>query len=44
MMVTPSWAQALVPIPALTARVIDQTGTLAPADVAVLEQQLQTFE
>jgi uncharacterized protein len=41
---SPAWAQALVPVPALTARVIDQTGTLAAADVAALEQQLQTFE
>lgn len=42
--VSPVWAQALVPVPALTARVMDQTGTLAAADVAALEQQLQTFE
>jgi uncharacterized protein len=41
---SPAWAQALVPVPALTARVMDQTGTLAAADVAALEQQLQTFE
>lgn len=41
---SPVWAQALVPVPALTARVMDQTGTLAAADVAALEQQLQTFE
>jgi uncharacterized protein len=40
----PAWAQALPPLPALTARVMDQTGTLAAADVAALEQQLQTFE
>lgn len=39
-----AWAQALVPVPALTARVMDQTGSLAAADVAALEQQLQTFE
>lgn len=44
LVVTPAWAQALVPVPAPTARVIDQTGTLAPVDVAALEQQLQTFE
>jgi uncharacterized protein len=41
---SPAWAQALVPVPALTARVMDQTGTLAVADVAALEQQLQSFE
>lgn len=41
---SPAWAQALVPLPPLTARVVDQTGTLAAADVASLEQQLQTFE
>ena len=41
---SPAWAQAPVPVPPLTARVMDQTGTLAAADVAVLEQQLQTFE
>ncbi len=41
---SPAWAQALVPLPPLTARVMDQTGTLAAADVASLEQQLQTFE
>lgn len=40
----PAWAQTLVPVPPLTARVMDQTGTLAAADVAALEQQLQTFE
>lgn len=42
--VSPAWAQALVPVPPLTARVIDQTGTLAAGDVATLEQQLKTFE
>lgn len=41
---SPAWAQALVPLPPLTARVMDQTGTLAAADVASLEQLLQTFE
>jgi uncharacterized protein len=41
---SPVWAQALVPVPPLTARVMDQTGTLAAADVAALEQQLQSFE
>lgn len=42
--VSPAWAQALVPLPPLAARVLDQTGTLAAADVAALEQQLKTFE
>jgi len=41
---SPAWAQALVPVPLLSARVMDQTGTLAAADVAALEQQLKTFE
>jgi uncharacterized protein len=39
-----AWAQTLVPVPPLTARVMDQTGTLAAADVAALAQQLQAFE
>ena len=41
---SPAWAQAPVPVPPLTARVMDQTGTLAPGDVAALEQQLKAFE
>ena len=41
---SPVWAQALVPVPPLTARVMDQTCTLAAADVVALEQQLQSFE
>lgn len=41
---TPAWAQALVSVPPLTARVMDQTGRLAVADVAALEQQLMAFE
>ncbi|WP_416547009.1 TPM domain-containing protein [Limnohabitans sp. DCL3] len=41
---SPAWAQALVPVPPLTARVMDQTGTLAAADVVALEQQLARFE
>jgi len=41
---SPAWGQALVPLPPLTARVMDQTATLAPADVAALEQQLKAFE
>lgn len=41
---SPVWGQALVPVPSLNARMLDQTGTLAAADVAAIEQQLQTFE
>jgi uncharacterized protein len=41
---SPVWAQAPVPVPPLTARVMDQTGTLAAADVAALDQQLKSFE
>lgn len=40
----PVWAQTLVPVPPLTARVMDQTRTLTASDVAALEQQLQAFE
>ena len=40
----PAWAQALVPVPPLSARVMDLSGTLAVADVSALEQQLQRFE
>lgn len=40
----PALAQGVQPIPALSARVVDQTGTLAAADVAALEAQLQAFE
>lgn len=42
-----AWAQTdsgLVPIPALTQPVIDQSGTLAPADAAALQAQLQSLE
>ena len=38
------WAQGLLPVPPLTARVIDQTGTLAPAAVSQLEAKLAAFE
>ena len=41
---TPARAQAPLPLPALTARVMDQTGTLSATDVAALEQQLAAFE
>lgn len=40
----PVLAQGVQPVPALTARVMDQTGTLAAGDVAALEAQLQAFE
>jgi uncharacterized protein len=38
----PAWAQ--LPVPALTARVIDQTGTLTEAQRAALEAKLAAFE
>ena len=37
-------AQDLLPVPALTARVIDQTGTLKPPQTAALEAKLAAFE
>lgn len=37
-------AQGLQPVPSLSARVIDQTGTLAVTEVAALEQRLADFE
>jgi len=37
-------AQGLLPVPALDARVIDQTGTLTPTQRAALEAKLQAFE
>lgn len=37
-------AQAQQPVPALTARVIDHTGTLSPAEQAALEAKLAAFE
>ena len=40
----PAYAQALVSVPALTARVSDQTGTLTAEQLAGLEQQLLAFE
>ena len=40
----PALAQSPQPVPALTARVMDLTGTLAAADVAALEQKLVDFE
>jgi uncharacterized protein len=40
----PCWAQDLLPVPALTARVIDQTGTLNAAQRDALEAKLAAFE
>jgi uncharacterized protein len=40
----PFIARAQVPVPPLTGRVIDQTGTLTTSQKAALEQTLQTFE
>ncbi len=37
-------AQGVLPVPALSARVIDQTGTLDAASVATLETKLAAFE
>lgn len=39
-----AWAQPLAPVPALTARVIDQTGTLAADAQQALEAKLAGFE
>ena len=39
-----AWALDVLPVPALTARVIDQTGTLTPAQTADLEHKLAEFE
>ena len=39
-----AWAQAPLPVPALTARVIDQTATLSPAQQQALESKLAAFE
>jgi uncharacterized protein len=40
----PAWAQDVLPVPALTARVIDQTGTLDAAQRSALEAKLAAFE
>jgi uncharacterized protein len=39
-----AWAQDVLPVPALTARVIDQTGTLRPEQQQALEAKLAAFE
>lgn len=40
----PVQAQDLLPVPALTARIMDSSGTLAAQDVASIEQQLAALE
>lgn len=39
-----AWAQPLLEVPALTARVIDQTGTLQPGQQQALQAKLADFE
>jgi uncharacterized protein len=39
-----AWAQGLLPVPTLTGRVIDQTGTLTAAQVQALDAKLAAFE
>ncbi len=39
-----AFAQSALPIPPLTARVMDQTGTLTPPQIAQLSAQLKTME
>lgn len=39
-----AFAQSLLPVPALTARVMDHTGTLSPAQLSQLEDKLAAFE
>ena len=39
-----AWAQAVLPVPALTARVIDQTGTLDATQKKALEAKLSALE
>lgn len=39
-----AWAQPLQPVPALAARVTDQTGTLDPIQIKGLEDKLAAFE
>ena len=39
-----AWAQGVLPVPALAARVIDQTGTLDAAQVQALEAKLAALE
>ena len=39
-----AWAQELLPVPTLTSRAIDQTGTLAESERADIEAKLAAFE
>ena len=39
-----AWAQQVLPVPPLTARVIDTTGTLQPAEIAALDAKLAALE
>ena len=39
-----AWAQDVLPVPALTGRVVDQTGTLSAPEQASLESKLETLE
>jgi uncharacterized protein len=40
----PAWAQDVLPVPALSGRVIDQTATLSAAQSAALDAKLAAFE
>ncbi|HET6598896.1 MAG TPA: TPM domain-containing protein [Burkholderiaceae bacterium] len=40
----PAWAQDVLPVPPLSGRVIDQTGTLTPAQVQALTTKLEAIE
>lgn len=40
----PAWSQTVQPVPVLSARIIDQTGTLNAAERQALENQLAGFE
>ncbi len=40
----PAWAQDLQPVPALTAHVLDETGTLDAAQLQALDAKLDAFE
>ncbi|MEO8312762.1 MAG: TPM domain-containing protein [Caldimonas sp.] len=40
----PAWAEDVVPVPVLTARVIDQTSTLTPAQAQALSAKLEAIE
>ena len=39
-----AWAQDVLPVPPLSGRVMDQTGTLSPTQVGALERKLADFE